>query len=168
MLTKNHVLPIGSVITVCFNSDEGRCTIAVIIGHLTFRKDMISRYDYTCVEYPCGIENGLFYVNHEDVIDVIQVPTDPSNLHTDWMEVKYAEYQAYYRHYDPDGRPDIDSLRQSIRNERESLRKKIRQSFIKVSSTDDDNGRRFSCCPFKSMDSRMRRCFICRCKLSDS
>lgn len=168
MLTKNHVLPIGSVIAVRFNSDEGKHTIAVIIGHLTLRRDMVSRYDYTCVEYPCGVENGLFYVNQEDIIDVIHRTPDHDNLHMDWMEVKYAEYLAYYRHYDPDGRPDIDSLRQSIRKERDSLRKKLRQDFIEPNSTDNRTERRISCCPFKNMDSRVRRCFICRCRISTS
>lgn len=67
------------------NSDEGKHTIAVIMGHLTLRRDMISRYDYTCVEYPCGIENGLFYVNQEDIIEVIhRTPTMTICIWTGW------------------------------------------------------------------------------------
>lgn len=64
MLKKDQILPIGSLVTVFFKSDGGKETIALIVGHLTMQKHMISRYDYTCVAAPAGIEDGLFYINH--------------------------------------------------------------------------------------------------------
>ena len=39
MIEKTNVLPVGSMITVRFASEGGRETIAVIVGHLSLRKD---------------------------------------------------------------------------------------------------------------------------------
>ncbi len=116
MLQKNQVLPIGSVVTVRFKSDVGRETVAVIVGHLTLRNDRKCCFDYACVEYPAGIEDGLFYINEPDIVSVLYQANDTGQMHEKWMERKYAEYQAYYRQYRPDLRPSIDDVRTKTKN----------------------------------------------------
>lgn len=116
MLQKNQVLPIGSVVTVRFTSDVGRETVAVIVGHLTLRRDRKCCFDYACVEYPAGIEDGLFYINEPDIVSVLYQANDTGQMHEKWMERKYAEYQAYYRQYRPDLRPSIDDVRMKTKN----------------------------------------------------
>ncbi len=116
MLQKNQILPIGSVVTVRFACEVGRETVAVIVGHLTLRNDRKCYFDYACVEYPAGIEEGLFYINEPDIVSVLYRANDTGQMHENWMERKYAEYQAYYRQYRPDLRPSIDDVRMKTKN----------------------------------------------------
>lgn len=89
MLKKDQILPIGSLVTVFFKSDGGKETIALIVGHLTMQKHMISRYDYTCVAAPAGIEDGLFYINHSDICSVLHRPSGADYFPENWLERKY-------------------------------------------------------------------------------
>lgn len=122
MLKKDQILPIGSLVTVFFKSDGGKETIALIVGHLTMQKHMISRYDYTCVAAPAGIEDGLFYINHSDICSVLHRPSGADYFPENWLERKYAEYTAYYRNYDPAERPDIDTMRGNLKAKFETLK----------------------------------------------
>ncbi len=114
MLTRNQILPVGSVITVRHTKDKDEITVAVIIGHLTLRRGMINRFDYTCVKFPQGVEEGLLYVNDEDIEEILYQATDYDERHQEWMVRKYAEYKAYYEHYGNHPRPDIDKIRQEM------------------------------------------------------
>lgn len=116
MLQKDQILPIGSVVTVRFPDDDGKETVALIVGHLTLRKDRKCFFDYVCVEYPVGMEEGLFYINEPDIVKILYRATDTGQLHEKWMNRKYAEYQAYYRQYHPDLRPSIDDVRAKTKN----------------------------------------------------
>lgn len=131
MLQKNQVLPIGSVVTVRFSSDAGRETVAVIVGHLTLRNDRKCCFDYACVEYPAGIEEGLFYINEPDIVSVLYRACDTGQMHENWMERKYAEYQAYYRQYRPDLRPSIDDVRRKTKNAGGISRRMKRMRLVK-------------------------------------
>ncbi len=115
MIEKTNVLPVGSMITVRFASEGGRETVAVIVGHLSLRKDRQCFYDYVCVEYPKGYENGVFYINHDDIASVVSAPDDVGNKHERWLERKYAEYKVYYSDYHPELRPDPEKARLSSR-----------------------------------------------------
>ncbi len=112
MIEKSNVLPVGSMITVRFAS-EGRDTVAVIVGHLSLRKDRQCFYDYVCVEYPKGYENGVFYINQENIATVISTPADLGNNYERWLERKFAEYKVYYSDYHPELRPDPEKARVS-------------------------------------------------------
>ncbi len=114
MLTRNQILPVGSVITVRQGKNPDEITVAVIIGHLTLRRNMINRFDYTCVRFPEGVEEGLVYVNNEDIEEILCRATDYDERHRDWLIRKYAEYKAYYEHYGELPRPDIDKIRQEM------------------------------------------------------
>ena len=121
MLKKTQVLPIGSIVAVMFPSGNGEETIAVIIGHLTLKKDRQCFYDYACVEYPSGIENGVFYINEPDITRVISKAEDYEQKHKKWMERKYAEYTVYYSQYRSDLRPDIDKMRKMASGAEDTL-----------------------------------------------
>ncbi len=114
MLERNQILPVGSVITVRNTIDKGKEAVCVVVGHLTLRREMINRFDYTCVKFPQGVEDGLLYVNHEDIVNIIYRASDYDELNETWMNRKYAEYVAYYKHYGETQRPDIDKIRQNI------------------------------------------------------
>lgn len=114
MLTRNQILPVGSVITVRYSEDRVDLTIAVIIGHLTLRRDMVNRFDYTCVKFPQGVEDGLMYVNDEDIAEILYRAADYDERHREWMIRKFAEYKAYYDHYGHLPRPDIDKIRREM------------------------------------------------------
>lgn len=111
MLEKKQVLPIGSVVSVEFAADEGKETIAVIVGHLTLLNSFKCCYDYICVEFPAGFEKGTFHINHSDIKRLIYCMDDHECKHEKWMERKYGEYMAYYNQYRSDLRPSIDELR---------------------------------------------------------
>ncbi len=115
MLKKEQVLPIGSVVTVRFDDDVGRDTgqdtLCIIVGHLTLQKGRKCCYDYMCVEYPSGMDDGLFYINHDDIESVLWHSTDFDELHAHWMDRKYAEYVAYYKNYNSELRPSISEMR---------------------------------------------------------
>lgn len=113
MIEKSSVLPIGSIITILFTFEGDRETVAVIVGHLSLRQDRQCFYDYVCVEYPKGYENGVFYINHDDIATVISTPDDVGNKHERWLERKYAEYKVYYSDYHPELRPDPEKVRVS-------------------------------------------------------
>lgn len=111
MLEKRQILPIGSVVAVCYRTDGGKETLLQIVGHLTLRREKVCLYDYVCVLYPQGIEDGLVYINHTDIV---RVP-DPDELRSDaydrWLARKYPEFVAYYENGEHKNRPDIDTMR---------------------------------------------------------
>ena len=131
MLEKTQVLPIGSVVSVFFPCDNGRETTAVIIGHLTLRKDRQCQYDYACVEYPSGLEEGVFYINAPDIAKVIYRADDPERKHEKWMERKYAEYMVYYSQYQPTLRTSPDLIRSKTKNAGAALRHMRRNRLVK-------------------------------------
>ncbi len=131
MLTRNQILPVGSVITVRHIKDKDEITVAVIIGHLTLRRDMINRFDYTCVKFPQGVEEGLMYVNDEDIEETLYRATDYDERHQEWMVRKYAEYKAYYEHYGELPRPNIDKIRQEMIH-LESTAKRTRRNGVRI------------------------------------
>ena len=110
MLERNQILPVGSLITIRHETDKGKETVCVVVGHLTLRREIISRFDYTCVKFPQGVEDGLIYVNHDDIVNIIYRASDYDELNETWMNRKYAEYVAYYKHYGEYQRPDIDKI----------------------------------------------------------
>ncbi len=114
MLERSQILPVGSLITIRHETDKGKETVCVVVGHLTLRRDIISRFDYTCVKFPQGVEDGLIYVNHDDIVNTIHRASDYDELNEVWMNRKYAEYVAYYKHYGEFQRPEIDKIRQNI------------------------------------------------------
>lgn len=127
MLKKEQILPIGSVVAVRFDEDVGRdtgqLTPFVIVGHLTLRKGRKCCYDYMCVEYPSGMDDGLVYINHDDIANVLWRSTDFDELHAKWMECKYAEYVSYYKNYHSELRPDINTMREKSRKTGALLRR---------------------------------------------
>ena len=114
MLEKNEILPVGSIVTVDFNIERGEKTILVIAGHLTLQRNMISRYDYTCVKFPMGTEKGLFYINHTDIVAILYESPDYFGLHEAWMTRKYAEYRAYYHHFPTEQKTNIQMMNVSL------------------------------------------------------
>lgn len=132
MLKRSEIFPIGSMVTVQF--EKGEDTVLVVVGHLTLQKNAISRYDYTCVEFPMGVEMGLVYINHEDIVMVVYHASDYGDLHENWMMRKYAEYKAYYRHFAPETRPDISVVRTAIHEAEHILPKRRRIKIIMSSA----------------------------------
>lgn len=114
MLERKQILPIGSTVAVCYRTDGGKETLLQVVGHLTLRRARVCLYDYICVYYPQGIEDGLVYINHTDIVRVL----DPAELRNDtydrWLARKYGEYLAYYETHNPNERPDIDTTRSEI------------------------------------------------------
>lgn len=129
MLKQDQILPVGSVVTVHFR-EKGEDTVLVIVGHLTINPKMISRYDYTCVHYPIGIETGLIYINHDDIEAVLYQNADVDGLHEKWMTRKYAEYKAYYRHFSEEQRPPTEVTRRSILEAMNELPKRHKRKQI--------------------------------------
>ena len=129
MLERKEILPIGSTVGVCYQTDGGKETLLQIVGHLTMRREKVCLYDYVCVHYPQGFEDGLVYINHTDIIRIPD-PTELKNEAYDrWLVRKYGEYLAYYETYDPQERPDIDTARREllIGREREHRNNRIRK-----------------------------------------
>lgn len=110
MLSKREILSIGTLVRIRYD-DDNKDTFAVIVGHLTLSKQMKCHYDYICVEYPYGIEKGIFYINHSDILETLYHCTDYDDLHSKWMERKYGDYLAYYKYYRVDLRPDKNEMR---------------------------------------------------------
>ncbi len=114
MFEKKLMLPIGSKVTVHYALDGGTETVLVIVGHLSLRKRFESHYDYVCVLYPNGIEDGIRYINHSDIVRVIYDADKTDEAYIKWRDKKYIEYKVYYENYDPEKRVDIDTMRESI------------------------------------------------------
>ena len=110
MLGKREILQIGTIVKVRYENDS-KDTYAVIVGHLTLTEQMQCHYDYICVEFPYGIERGVFYINHTDILETLYHCADHEKLHENWMERKYGEYLAYYKQYRPDLRPDMNEIK---------------------------------------------------------
>ena len=108
MKDKNEILQIGSIVSVCVESEKGTLTELMIIGHLCLRKKFICHYDYVCVPYPFGIEDSICYINDSDIVRVVSCC--PLNLEDEkqlkWSLRKQAEYMAYYNNYKVSNRPN--------------------------------------------------------------
>lgn len=126
MLERKQILPVGSRITVCFASDGGKETFLVVVGHLSLKRAMMCYYDYVCVPYPAGMDEGLIYVNHTDVVRVLTEPEIPDDAYDRWLARKYPEYVAYYENGKPEERPDIDTMRATVLNARDREHRKNR------------------------------------------
>ena len=113
MLMKHQILAVGTMAKIKFEKEQQK-TFVVIIGHLTLSKKMKCHFDYVCVEYPYGIENDIMYINHEDIIEVLYCPDDYENRNQKWIERKYGEHLAYYKHYHYELRPDKEEIRERI------------------------------------------------------
>ena len=114
MFEKKQMLPIGSKVTVRYALDGGTETVLVIVGHLSLRKKFESHYDYVCVLYPNGIEDGIRYINHTDIVSVIYDADKTDKAYIKWCDKKFIEYKVYYENYDPKKRINIDAMRESI------------------------------------------------------
>ena len=114
MLERKQILPIGSTVAVCYRTDGGKETLLQVVGHLTLRRAKVCLYDYVCIYYPQGIEDGLVYINHTDIVRVLDSAELRSDMYDRWLARKYGEYLAYYETYNPNERPDIDTTRSEI------------------------------------------------------
>ena len=99
------------------------------MGHLTLRRAKVCLYDCVCIYYPQGIEDGLVYINHTDIVRVLDSAELRSDMYDRWLARKYGEYLAYYEAHNPNERPDIDTTRSEILigREREHRNNKIRK-----------------------------------------
>lgn len=113
MKYKKQILPIGSIITVCYEHEEGLETKLMVIGHLCLRKRFICHYDYVCVRCPYGLEDGLCYINVSDIVRVLCCPDVTDEKYRQWYERKHYEFMAYYRNYRPDREADINVMREN-------------------------------------------------------
>lgn len=111
MLEKRQILPIGSAVAVCYRTDGGKETLLLIVGHLTLRREKVCLYDYVCVNYPQGIEDGLVYINHADIVRVLDPDELRGEAYDRWLARKYPEFVAYYENGNYENRPDIDTMR---------------------------------------------------------
>ena len=129
MLERKQILPIGSTVAVCYRTDGGKETLLQVVGHLTLRRAKVCLYDYVCIYYPQGIEDGLVYINHTDIVRVLDSAELRSDMYDRWLARKYGEYLAYYETHNPNERPDIDTTRSEILigREREHRNNKIRK-----------------------------------------
>ena len=114
MFEKKQMLPIGSKVTVCYALDGGAETLLVIVGHLSLRNKTACHYDYICVRYPNGIERGIYYINHSDIVRVIYRADETDDAYIKWRDKKFIEYEAYYNNYDTENRVDIDTIRENV------------------------------------------------------
>lgn len=126
MLERKQILPVGSRITVCFAADGGKETFLVVVGHLSLKRAMMCYYDYVCVPYPTGMDEGLIYVNHTDIVRVLREPEETDEACERWLARKFPEYVAYYEKGKPENRPDIDTMRATVLNARDREYKKNR------------------------------------------
>lgn len=129
MLERKQILPIGSTVAVCYRTDGGKETLLQVVGHLTLRRAKVCLYDYVCIYYPQGIEDGLVYINHTDIVRVLDSAELRSDMYDRWLARKYGEYLAYYETHNPNERPDIDTTRSEILigREQEHRNNKIRK-----------------------------------------
>lgn len=114
MFEKKQILPIGSKVTVCYALDGGTETVLVVVGHLSLRNDSTCHYDYVCVSYPKGLEAGIRYINHSDIIRTIYRADETDEEYIKWRDKKYIEYEVYYKNYKAEERCDIDTVRSSV------------------------------------------------------
>lgn len=59
------LLPIGSVIELI---DKNEKDYYIIIGR---RRKETDKYDYTCVKYPYGFVDKLYYINDSDIKNIV-------------------------------------------------------------------------------------------------
>lgn len=130
MKYKKQILPIGSIITVCYEQDEGHETQLMVIGHLCLRKRFICHYDYVCVRCPYGLEDGICYINSADIVSVLWHPNIEDEKYREWYERKHQEFMAYYRNYRPDREADINALRENQIRWENLIDQKTRNSRI--------------------------------------
>lgn len=136
MLEKKQILPIGSLVSVRYASDGGAETVLMIVGHLSLRRKSLCHYDYQCVIFPNGYDNGIYYINHSDIVRVHCCAKDYDGVHSRWLDGKYIEYKVYYENYDISKRPDIDVMRSAVihrsnHSEEKKLRKRV-SAVIKI------------------------------------
>jgi len=111
MLEKKQILPIGSHVTVRYAADGGKETLLLIVGHLSLQNATQCYYDYICVYEEFGIERGIVYINHTDIVRVVHRYDPADEAYERWLARKYPEYVAYYENGAPENRPDIDTMR---------------------------------------------------------
>jgi len=114
MFEKKHLLPLGSKVTVRYALDGGIETVLFVVGHLSLRNRTVCHFDYICVPYPGGFEEGIRYINHSDIVRVICRADETDEAYIKWREKKYIEYKVYYENYDTEKRADIDTMRESV------------------------------------------------------
>ena len=120
MLSKREIMSVGTIVRIRYENDC-KDTLAVIVGHLSLSKQMQCHYDYICVEYPFGIERGILYVNHTDILEKLHYFLDYDELHSKWMERKYGDFLVYYKYYRADLRSDMNDIRKQIFNAKNRL-----------------------------------------------
>ena len=120
MLSKREIMSVGTIVRIRYENDC-KDTLAVIVGHLSLSKQMQCHYDYICVEYPFGIERGILYVNHSDILEKLHYFLDYDELHLKWMERKYGDFLVYYKYYRADLRSDMNDIRKQIFNAKNRL-----------------------------------------------
>lgn len=126
MLEKKQILPVGSRVTVRYAADGGKETLLLIVGHLSLQNATLCYYDYICVYDDIGIERGVVYINHTDIVRIIH-RCDPSDeAYERWLARKYPEFVAYYKNGNPENRPDIDTIRAETLNARDREYRKNR------------------------------------------
>ena len=130
LLERKQILPVGCVVTLLFESDQGKETFALIVGHLSLHSILRYHYDYVCVYLPEGYGKGTFYINHEDICRICVNADEYSFIHEKWMKRKYGEYLAYYAHYDPNSRLSLDEMRRQKLKAEECQRIAMRYRMI--------------------------------------
>ena len=100
MLSKREIMSVGTIVRIRYENDC-KDTLAVIVGHLSLSKQMQCHYDYICVEYPFGIERGILYVNHSDILEKLHyfldyddIKEQVNNLMTTQVTRKKAKLDA--------------------------------------------------------------------------
>ena len=130
LLEKKQILPVGCVVTLLFEADQGKETFALIVGHLSLHNILRFHYDYVCVYLPEGFERGTFYINHEDICRVCINAGEYGYFHEKWMKRKYGDYLAYYAHFDPGIRLSLDEMRRQKLKAEECQRIALRYRMI--------------------------------------
>ncbi len=132
---EREILPLGSMVSVCYAANRGAETVLLVIGHLSLQKETPCHYDYRCVLFPEGIDRGVYYINHSDIHRVIYRTKIRDLSYNRWLEQKAAEYDAYYKHYPHQMRLSADAMRaKMIKSANAAHRLKRWKPFIRWGS----------------------------------